>query len=130
MKYIVYRHFKDLAICGYVDLPIGAEFDSSGEILTLNGEIVTRIFSDNYCSHFSRNNDGKGFERGKLIYAIAYSDRKADNGFRFSDHEQEILRRDWAHYLMPYDNALLFNNAFYDAPIEVLTKIAQLLGVI
>ena len=130
MKYIVFRHFKDLAICGEVDLPVGTKLDSCGDFLTLDGKIITRIYSDNYCRHFSCNHDRQGLKRGNLTYAIAYSERHAGNGFRFSDHEQEILRRDWAHFLMPYDDVILFNNSFFDATIEDLTKIAQMLGVI
>ena len=131
MNFIVFRHFKNLAICGEVDLPVGTELYECGGFVALGGVgIITRIYSDNYCRHFSRNDDGQGIERGKLAYAIAYSERNAGNGFRFSDDEQSILRRDWAHFLMPYADAILFNNAFFDAPVDELKKLAEAVGVI
>lgn len=125
---ITFREFNGLAICGEVNIPAGTKLKNSGEFIAFeDGRLVTRRYSDNYCKHFTRNDDGHGLERGRLTYAIAYSPRNNGDGCRLSEDEIEMIRRDWGKYLMPYNDTVLFNNDFYDAPIEDLRAIAAAL---
>ena len=139
MEIVVWKDFNDEAICGNVELTRGTELttvtNESGErfVAFPDGRLITRLYSYNYIEHFSRNNDGKGLERGDLVEAIAFSprERKHSTGyvFRFSEDELDMLREKWANYLMPYTDSLLFNNEFYDAPVEDLRSIAEALNI-
>lgn len=132
---IVFRRFKDLGICGDVNIPYGTELTATpdGFVTFPDGRKITKIHSQNYIQHFSTNDDGQGLLRGKLTYAIAFSprERKHKNGyvFRFSEDENDMIRKEWGKYLMPYDDTILFNNDFYDAPIEDLKKLADALDI-
>lgn len=97
MKYITHHRFKELALCGsQLNIPYGTELECVGEtLITPEGKAVCYRRSESGKKHFARNDDGRGLERGRLTHALAYSNRKAGNGFRFSKEEAEILGRDW-----------------------------------
>lgn len=137
---IVYRRFKGKAFCGEdVNFPYGSEFPIVDQchvdfVTFPDGRIINRVYSDDYCKHFSRNDDGQGLIRGKLAYAIAYSPRECvdeNTGFvsRLSQEERETLRKEWPMYIVPNASAFLFNDLFYDAPVEHLQKIADYLNI-
>jgi hypothetical protein len=135
---IVFRRFKDLAICGNVNIPYGTELGTIVEngqqfVAFPDGKKITKVHSQNYNQHFALNDDERGLVRGKLTYAIAFSprERKHENGHvsRLSEDEIDMIRKDWSKYLMPYDDTILFNDAFYDAPIEDLQKLADALEI-
>ena len=131
---IVFRRFKELGICGDVNIPYGTELIIDNGFVTFpDGRKITKVHSQNYIQHFALNDDGQGLLRGKLTYAIAFSprERKHKNGyvFRFSEDENDMIRREWGKYLMPYDDTILFNDNFYDAPIEDLKKLADALDI-
>lgn len=131
---VVFRRFKGDAICGEVNIPYGTELMvQDGFVVFPDGRKITRVYSQNYIQHFALNDDGQGLVRGKLTYAIDFSprERKHKNGyvFRLSEDEIDMIRKDWSKYLMPYDDTILFNNDFYDAPIEDLQKLAAALDI-
>ena len=129
MKIITFREFKGLALCGEVEIPVGTAFETSGwYVIFDDGRHITRLFSDNFCKHFARNDDGNGLERGKLTYEVAYAPR-GNGGSRLTEDEADFLRREWSKYLMPYKDTILFNNSFFDAPIEDLRLIAAALNI-
>ena len=99
MKYITHHRFKELALCGsQLNIPYGTELECvGGTLITPEGKAVCYRRSESGKKHFARNDDGRGLERGRLTHALAYSNRKAGNGFRFSKEEAEILGRDWGH---------------------------------
>ena len=78
----------------------------------------------------ARNDDGRGLERGKVSWAIAYSrrERRSDDGRhrqRFTDREIEMLEREWSRYLVPDAETILFNHAFFEAEPEELLPLAR-----
>lgn len=77
--------------------------------------------------HFARNDDGRGLERGRLTYEIAYSDRhpNEDNGFRFTDEEARILMRDYSRFIRQDVDTIIFNFEFFNASIEELKEIKE-----
>ena len=84
--------------------------------------------------YFARNDDGHGLERGKLTHAIAYSPRyrRSDDDKsqqRFTDAEIKTLRTDWNQYLKPNLDTLLFNDAFFDLPVDILKQIAASVNI-
>ena len=131
MKYVTHHRFKELALCGErLNIPYGTELDTEGySIVMPDGRAICYSTSENAKKHFSRNDDGRGLERGALTYAIAHSRRDAGNGFRFSEAEAEILTRDWGHFLRPDVDVILFNEDFFAAEPEELQKLAAALKI-
>ena len=131
MKYVTHHRFKELALCGErLNIPYGTELDTEGySIVMPDGRAICYSTSENAKKHFSRNDDGRGLERGALTYAIAYSRRDAGNGFRFSEAEAEILTRDWGHFLRPDVDVILLNEDFFAAEPEELQKLAAALKI-
>lgn len=131
MKYITHHRFKELAACGEVlNIPYGTELETVGNfIITLQGKIVCSMTSENAKLHFARNDDGLGLERGKLTYAIAYSNRKKKNGFRFSESEVKMLEQEWSHFLRKDVDTILFNENFFTAEPEELQRLAEALNI-
>lgn len=134
MKYIAHKRYKGIALTRSADdkairvnLPYGTEVESAGEFIVLNGVTICRIAS--YVGHrfFSRNDDGQGLKRGALTEMIAYAERDGGNGYRFSDSEQHILRRDWSKFLKQFDDVILFNDNFFAADVDELQKLAEVL---
>lgn len=71
MKYIIYKRFKGLAICGLdTNLPYGTECYSQDGLIWYNGFPLCRITSENAYLHFAINEDGCGINRGKLTTKI------------------------------------------------------------
>lgn len=129
MNYIICRRFKGKAICGNVNFPYGTEFQTNGNfIVTKDGKLICYTTSHTAHKYFARNDDGNGLERGKLTYAIAYGTRKKSN-FRFTVKEQQMLIRDWGRFLKKDLDVILFNHDFFNADIEELQKLADILKI-
>lgn len=129
MKYVTHHRYKEMALCGQqLNIPYGTELETEGcTIVTPDGKPICYITSENAQKHFARNDDGKGLERGGLTYAIAYGNRNAGNGFRFSEEEKEALIKDWSHFLRPDAGTILFNEDFFAAGQEELQRLADAL---
>lgn len=129
-EYITYRRFKSNAICGSVNIPRGTVLQADGNFLKLgDGRCVCAPFSENARRHFALNDDGRGYERGAFIWAIAYAPRNGQNGQRFTDSEIDILERDWGHWLVPGIDVILFNRAFVVGAVEDLQALARALSI-
>lgn len=132
MKYITHRRFKGLAICGRVlNLPYGTKLICENGILkTKQGEAVCMNTSENAKLYFAINDDGKGLERGKYTYAIAYS-RKGVNkeGFRFTDKQRDIIVRHYQRFLRQDLDMIIFNDKFFKASVEELKAMAKELDI-
>ena len=132
MKYITHRRFKKLSALGkQLNIPYGTELETTNDctIVTPKGEPVCYTTSENAKLHFARNNDGRGLERGKLTYAIAYAKRGKGNGFRFSDSEIKMLKRDWSHFLRQDVDTIIFNEDFFAADVDELQRLADALNI-
>ena len=127
IPYIVRRRARFLAICGPVNLPYGTKVSSDGDYLTLNGERLCAITSQNAYDFFSRNDDGCGLKRGKLVDEIQHHLEKRDAGHQsrwdalWSDATANRLRRQ--------DNTdfWVWGHAFYEADIPTLEHILKLI---
>lgn len=131
MRYVTHHGFHELALCGEnLDIPYGTELEARGYcLLSPEGRPVCYRQSENAKRHFAVNDDGRGLERGALTYAIAYGDRDAGNGRRFSEAEAEMLARDWSHFLRQDLDVILFNERFFTADVGELREMAGALGI-
>ena len=83
-----------------MNIPYGTEMETAGDfIITTEGKPICYATSEAAKMHFARNDDGQGLERGRLTWAIAYSQRvrTGQNGRqqRFTEEEIELLERKW-----------------------------------
>ena len=129
MEYITHRRFKQLALCGPVNLPYGTECTIIDDcISTKDGEPLCLPTSENAYQYFSRNDDGRGLERGKLITAIKTALEKRDSGW------QERWDKVWADLSLwrfkrrEHQDHWIWNYDFYNAEITDLQRIAALVG--
>ena len=128
-KYILHRRFRDNAICGEVNLPYGTECEYKDNILTVNDMSICVSASENAHQYFAINDDGKGLYRGKLTQAIQKCLSKRDDNYQNrwdkiwnSDRCQKYKRIEHADFW-------LWNHDFFNAPIEDLEYIANLIGI-
>ena len=135
MRYVTFRRYvDDNTLCGHrLNLSYGTPvhtIDDSGSdmLLTEQNEAVCMARSQDGCTHFARDDDGRGLERGAYTYAIAHASRQGNDGFRFTADEIGILVRDWSHWLLP-GNAICFNDDFYRGDVSDLRALARSLGI-
>ena len=109
-----------------VNIPYGTAVEAQAGVLQWNGMPLCLDTSQNAYDYFSQNDDGQGLERGKLVEAIISRLEKRDAGWQarwdliWAD---PMLRR----YKRPeHETHWLWNQDFYDAPVEILRYIAVL----
>ncbi len=128
MKYIVHKRFKGKALCGEVNLPAMTEVENKDGVICYNGSALCFDCSENAHQFFARNDDGNGMLRGKLTQAIQG---------RLAKHDKQHQSR-WDKVwedpaCQPYKRAdhedhWLWNHDFFNADIDVLRHIAELVG--
>ena len=129
IPYIVRRRARFLSICGPVNLPYGTEVSSDGAFLTVNGEKLCSITSQNAYDFFSRNDDGHGLERGKLVKDIRRTLERRDAKHQarwdklWADAGANRLRR------ADHKDFWVWNHNFYNADVNELRRIRLLLEV-
>lgn len=131
MKYVAHHRYKGKdAGGGFINIPYGTECTTVGDfITTLDGKLICSITSEIAKKFFAINDDGLGLERGSLTYAIAYSDRNVDKGFRFSEEEIKTLCDKYNRFLIPDISVILFNDDFFKAHLYDLKSIANELNI-
>lgn len=128
MQYIVYKRFKATALCGEVNIPALSICECEDGLISYNGNPICYNVSENAHQHFTRNNDGQGLLRGKLIQAITNTLTKRDTDYQarwdkvWDDNLcQKYKRSDYSDYW-------LWNHDFFNAEIYDLKHIASLVG--
>lgn len=137
MDYIVHHRCREAGATGEtLNIPYGSTFGTIGDfIATPEGKAICYTTSELAHKYFSRNDDGRGLERGKLTYAIAYSPRvryssdKEKRKQRFTDDEIRTLETNWGHFLLPDVETILFNHAFFNAEPEELAQLAKAINI-
>lgn len=129
MKYVVHKRFNGAAICGEVDLPIMMTCESTKGYIHDGRRVFCYERSENAYQYFARNDDSRGLERGNLTQRII-----ARLGDKTSPHYQELWDRVWEDtrcqkYKRPeHSDYWLWNHDFYNAEIDELRYIAELVG--
>ena len=131
MEYIAHKRYKGKAINRKdINLPRGSMLETVGDyIIDQKGNPVCFRQSEIAHKYFARNDDGNGLERGEITFAIAYKARnKSLSGSRFSAADINLLLARWRKYLRPLD-VVLFNDEFFNAPINELRRMKGELNV-
>lgn len=128
MEYIVKRRARFNAITGPVNLPWGTAVEEQDGFLVRDGLQLCAVTSQNAFDYFAKNGDGNGVERGRLTISImdTLAKRDADHQNRWNKvwedpRCQKYRRADHADFW-------LWNREFYEAPVEDLRHIADLVG--
>lgn len=130
MDYVAIKRAKFNGITGAVNIPYGASVCcENGHICTAD-TVICADHSQNAYDYFARNDDGNGLERGRLTQAIIKTLSKRDKS------HQDRWDRVWDDALCQkykraeYADYWLWNHGFYNAPIEDLLYIANMVGAI
>ena len=130
MRYIVTRRFRGKAICGAVNLPYGTACEiQDGYLILDDGRRLCAVTSQNAYDHFSRDDDGLGKERGKLVKDIRRTLERRDAKHQarwdalWADAVANRLRR------KDSPDFWIWSFDFYNADIPDLKRIANLIGI-
>ena len=130
MRYIVTRRFRGKAICGELNLPYGTTCEEHDGILVLEDRRrLCAVTSQNAYDYFSRDDDGNGLERGKLVEEITSRMEKRDAKHQarwdalWADEVANRLRR------KDSPDFWIWSFDFYNADISDLRHIANLIGI-
>lgn len=130
MRYIVTRRFRGKAICGEVNLPYGTTCEEHDGILVLeDGRRLCAVTSQNAYDYFSRDDDGNGLERGKLVEEITSRMEKRDA--KHQARWDKLWADEVANRLRRKDSPdfWIWSFDFYNADIPDLEHIANLIGI-
>ena len=127
--YIVVKRFAGRGICGDVVLTYGTTLNTAQNYIICSDGPVCAVTSQNAYKYFSQNDDGRGLERGKLVYDILRRLRRLKStDSRF----QHVWDRIWMDdrcrkYKRPeHADHWLWNYDFFNASIDDLTYIRNL----
>lgn len=129
MQYIVHNRFKDIALCGPVNLKATSQCWEAEGVIFYEAQPLCYATSENSFEHFARNDDGNGMLRGQLTHAIKKRLAKRDAQY------QERWDKVWADKLCAkfkrkeYADFWIWNKAFHDAEIGELEYVAELIGL-
>lgn len=127
-KYIVTKRFKGKAICGDLNLPVGTECFTEGDVICYDKGMICGTKSQNAYDYFARNDDNNGLERGNLTRSIIRTLSKRDTVY------QSRWDKVWADPICnkykrsDYDDYWLWSHDFYNAEIQDLIHIKNLIG--
>ena len=130
MRYIVTRRFRCNAICGPVNLPYGTTCEEHDGILVLeDGRKLCADTSQNAYDYFSRDDDGHGLERGKLVEEI--TSRMENRDAKHQARWDALWADEVANRLRRKDSPdfWIWSFDFYNADIPDLKHIANLIGI-
>lgn len=129
MQYVVHRRFRGRSLSGTVNLPYGTVCELNGEIICKGQKPLVVATSENAHQYFSRNDDGRGLERGKLTQQIILElrIRKGETKEEWCARWEPIWNNPSLHRFKMAEHAdhWLWNHAFFNAEIEELKYILK-----
>ena len=128
IPYIVKKRMRLEGIRGRVNLPYGTEVVAVDGMFIFKGEAVCAVTSRNAHLYFARDDDGQGRERGALTLAITSTLERRDKGYqdRWDLVWEDPVCQKYRH--PEHEDFFLWGHAFFEAPVEDLRHIADLIG--
>lgn len=127
-SYIARRRARFDSFSGPVNIPWGTPLKAKEGYILLDDKPICTTTSQNAHDNFAQNDDGRGRERGELVAAILVRLEKRD-----AQH-QARWDKVWGDaacqkYRRPeHEDFWIWNHDFYNAPIDDLRHIANLIG--
>lgn len=127
-RYIVKQRARIDTITGPVNLPYGTTVEAVEDYLIHQRRQLCTVASRKAHLYFARDDDGKGRERGALTLAITSTLEKRDKDHQarwdrvWEDETAQKYRR------QDHEDHFLWGHAFFEAPVEDLRHIADLIG--
>ena len=104
------------------------EVSVEGRFLYYQGKSICSVTSNNAHTYFSQNDDGNGAQRGSLVRAIKNTLERKDSNYQNrwdKVWDDQLCQK----YKRPeHEDFWLWNHDFYNASIEDLKYIANLIG--
>ncbi len=128
IEYVARKRARFVSHGERVNIPYGTALEAADGWLLWRGAPLCRVHSQNALDYFSRNDDGKGLERGALVGAIISRLEKQDGEHQtrwdmvWHDPLCQRYRR------KEHKDHWIWSRAFYSAPVEDLRQIAALIG--
>ena len=127
--YVARRRARFIGCNGQqVNIPYGSILEAQDGFLLWEGQPLCVDTSQNAHNFFSQNDDDMGLERGALVGAIISRLEKRDKAYQLrwdSVWSSQCCQK----YRRPeHEDFWLWNNDFYNAPVEDLRLIAALVG--
>lgn len=125
-NFITRRRTRFSALCGDVNIPYGTNIPVIENYLTYHDLPLCVTTSENSHTYFCGNDDGQGKLRGQLIETITKTLQKQDK------NHQSRWNRIWADDIAnkyrkkEFDDYFLWGHDFYEANVEDLQHIAEL----
>lgn len=132
--YIVTKRFKGNTISGFLNLPYGTvcHVTNCGDqkAIACDKGIVCNVISDAAFQYFSQNDDGNGFERGRIVHAIIKRMRWNESDTTYQKRWDKVWNDPVCKKYKDdgFDDRWLWNYDFYNAPLFDLQYIAKLVG--
>ena len=129
MQYIAHKRFKQLGISGKFNIPAMSLCEERDGMIYYNDAAVCYKRSENGHEFFARDDDGQGMRRGELTQLIQKTLSVRD------EHYQPRWSKIWEDdrclkYQRPeHPSHWLWNHDFFEAPIEDLVYIAELIDL-
>ena len=126
-KYVCRKRARFNSLSGRVNIPWGTEIGCIGDMLYLEAAPLCAATSQNAHDYFSPDDDGRGLERGDLVGRITKLLERKDTDHQarwdkiWEDETSQKYKRDMEDYW-------LWNHDFFQAPVEDLKHIANLIG--
>ena len=128
IPYIVKKRMRLEGIRGPRQSPLWHRGGGRGRYDHIQGRGRVRHTSRNAHLYLARNDDGRGLERGALTTAITKRLEKRDKGYqdRWDLVWEDETSQKYRH--PDHEDHFLWGHAFYEAPVEDLQHIADLIG--
>lgn len=126
--YITHRRFKQRAMYGDVNIPAMTACEVEDGVIFCEENPICAVTSENAHQYFARNDDGNGMERGKLTQAIQkrLAKRDAQHQARWDKVWEDPICQQYKR--SDHADFWLWSHEFFNAPIEDLRHIADLVG--
>lgn len=131
MEYIIHSRFREKGMKGCCfNLPHGTICNSKENIIFHNNQPICFTTSQIAYDYFSRNDDGRGLERGKLVNKILSTLSNKKDG-KYQDRWDKLWEDEYCHKFRRKEHGdhWLWSFDFYNAEIEdlqyILDKISE-----
>lgn len=131
MQYIVHKRFKGKTVSGEVNIPAMSICEERNGWIYYNNRPICTATSACSHKHFAANNDGNGMRRGNLTTKIQRVLADTSDKSTYNDRWNRIWNDNICskYKRKEHTDHWLWNHHFFEACLEDLIYIAELIGI-